>query len=60
MGKEKDFLARPIGGGKMADHILFSVPTRDNQAVFNTSPVKKVKPMGGAIHGQHTGHVLRS
>ena len=33
----------------MADHILFSVPIRDNQAVFNTSPVKMVEPMESRV-----------
>ena len=43
---QEDILAstRPIGGGKMC-----YVPTRNNQAVFNTSPVKMVEPMESRV-----------
>ena len=33
----------------MDNHILLSVSIRDNQALFNTSTFKKIKPMGSRV-----------
>ena len=56
MGKEEDFLisTRPIWGGNMADHILFSVPTREllmsgNKQAINMTEKTPVPGHGGWV-----------